>query len=96
VLTAVESILTLDGEFWRQRAQPDAQARTESGELRADWRKRGFLRGYTDERYTFGRYFSPYEPNRRVIFRRCTRPTTSCSPTAAWTRASRPTSPMSR
>ena len=35
-----------------------------SGELRPDWRKRGFLRGYTDQRYTFGRYFSPLEPNR--------------------------------
>jgi arylsulfatase len=64
VLTAVESILTLDGDYWQQRARRDAQARTESGELRPDWRKRGFLRGYTDERYTFGRYFSPLEPNR--------------------------------
>src|SRR5262249_25599560 len=36
----------------------------QSGELRPDFRKRGFLRGYTDERYTFGRYFSPLEPNR--------------------------------
>ena len=26
--------------------------------------KRGFLRGYTDERYSFGRYFSPLRPNR--------------------------------
>ena len=26
--------------------------------------KRGFLRGCTDERFTFGRYFSPLEPNR--------------------------------
>jgi arylsulfatase len=32
--------------------------------LRPDWRKRGFLRGCTDRRYTFGRYFSPLEPNR--------------------------------
>ena len=35
-----------------------------SGELRPDWHKRGFLRGLTDHRYTFGRYFSPLEPNR--------------------------------
>jgi arylsulfatase len=35
-----------------------------SGELRPDWSKRGFLRGYTDARYSFGRYFAPLEPNR--------------------------------
>lgn len=35
-----------------------------SGELRPDWNERGFLRGYTDERYSFGRYFSLLEPNR--------------------------------
>jgi arylsulfatase len=64
VLTAVESVLTLDSDFWRARSRPDAQARMESGELRPDWRKRGFLRGYTDERYTFGRYFAPLAPNR--------------------------------
>jgi arylsulfatase len=35
-----------------------------SGELRPDWRKRGFLRGYLDQRYTFGRYFAPIDINR--------------------------------
>jgi arylsulfatase len=34
-------------------------ARIQSGELRPDWRQRGFLRAYSDERYTFARYFSP-------------------------------------
>ena len=64
VLTAVESVLTLDADFWRAFGRGDAPARVKSGELRPDWRKRGFLRGWTDERYTFGRYFSPLEPNR--------------------------------
>jgi arylsulfatase len=64
VLTAVESILTLDSDFWRQFVDPAAPARIQEGELRPDWGKRGFLRGYTDERYTFGRYFSPLSPNR--------------------------------
>lgn len=64
VLTAVESALTLDAGFWRAFAAPDAPARVQSGDLRPDWRKRGFLRGYTDHRYSFGRYFSPLEPNR--------------------------------
>jgi arylsulfatase A-like enzyme len=64
VLTAVESVVTLDADFWRAFGRGDAPARVQSGELRPDWRKRGFLRGWTDERYTFGRYFSPLEPNR--------------------------------
>ena len=64
VLTAVESVLTLDREFWEGFADPDAPDRILSGELRPDWRRRGFLRGYTDERFSFGRYFSPLEPNR--------------------------------
>jgi arylsulfatase len=38
--------------------------RLQSGTLRPDLTKRGFLRGFTDERYSFGRYFSPLEPNR--------------------------------
>ena len=38
--------------------------RIKSGDLRPDWTKRGFLRGYTDDRYTFGRYFAPLKPNR--------------------------------
>lgn len=37
---------------------------TYQGKWHPDWRKRGFLRGFTDERYTFGRYFSPLDPNR--------------------------------
>ena len=64
VLTAVESVLTLDADFWRAFGFADVGQRVQSGELRPDWRKRGFLRGYTDHRYTFGRYFSPLAPNR--------------------------------
>lgn len=64
VLTAVESVIGLDADFWAEFADPKAADRLVAGELRPDFRKRGFLRGYTDERYTFGRYFSPLEPNR--------------------------------
>jgi arylsulfatase len=64
VLTAVESITTLDASFWTNFSDPDIAPRIASGEVRPDWTHRGFLRGYTDERYTFGRYFSPLEPNR--------------------------------
>ncbi|MFD8749965.1 sulfatase-like hydrolase/transferase [Kitasatospora sp. NPDC059577] len=64
VLTAVESITTLDSSFWFEFADPRAPERAQSGELRPDWEKRGFLRGYLDHRYTFGRYFSPLDPNR--------------------------------
>ena len=64
VLTAVESITTLDAGFWRHFADEQAPAQIASGELRPDWDKRGFLRGYTDERYSFGRYFAALEPNR--------------------------------
>jgi arylsulfatase A-like enzyme len=64
VLTAVESITTLDAGFWTNFGDPGVGARIQSGELRPDWSHRGFLRGYTDERYSFGRYFSPMEPNR--------------------------------
>jgi arylsulfatase len=64
VLTAVESVLALDAGFWAQFGAPDMLDRLASGDLRPDWAKRGFLRGYTDERYTFGRYFSPLQPNR--------------------------------
>jgi arylsulfatase len=64
VLTAVESVLTLDADFWRAFGEGDAPEHVKDGTLRPDWRKRGFLRGWTDERYTFGRYFSPLEPNR--------------------------------
>ena len=64
VLTAVESVISLDSEFWRAFADPNAANRLVSGELRPDFNKRGFLRGYTDERYSFGRYFSPLQPNR--------------------------------
>jgi arylsulfatase len=64
VLTAVESVATLDASFWNHFADPDVADRIMDGSLRPDWRKRGFLRGYTDERFTFGRYFSPLEPNR--------------------------------
>jgi arylsulfatase len=64
VLTAVETITTLDARFWSEFADPEATARLLSGDLRPNWEHRGFLRGYTDERYSFGRYFSPLEPNR--------------------------------
>jgi arylsulfatase len=64
VLTAVETITTLDADFWREFSDPGAPDRLVSGDLRPDWSKRGFLRGYTDARYSFGRYFSPLEPNR--------------------------------
>lgn len=64
VLTAVESVLTLDAGFWRGFAEPDAAEQVLAGELRPSWDRRGFLRGYTDERYSFGRYFAPLDPNR--------------------------------
>ncbi|MFD0331853.1 hypothetical protein ACFQZC_36085 [Streptacidiphilus monticola] len=64
VLNAVESIVMLDASFWFEFADPDAPQRVAAGELRPDWAKRGFLRGCSDERYTFGRYFSPLNPNR--------------------------------
>lgn len=64
VLTAVETITTLDAEYWRAFGRPDVMERMQAGTLRPDLHKRGFLRGYTDERYSFGRYFSPLEPNR--------------------------------
>jgi arylsulfatase A-like enzyme len=64
VLTAVESVTTLDSSFWQHFADPDVGERILSGALRPDWTKRGFLRGYTDDRFTFGRYFAPLAPNR--------------------------------
>jgi arylsulfatase A-like enzyme len=64
VLTCVEGVTNLDADFWGEFSSSDTPARIASGELRPDWRKRGFLRGLTDARYTFGRYFSPLEPNR--------------------------------
>jgi arylsulfatase len=63
VLVAIESVTTLDASFWGHFADPDVARRIASGDLRPDWRKRGFLRAYIDERYTFARYFSPLEPN---------------------------------
>lgn len=64
VLTAVEAVTYLDAGFWHHFGDPDVADRVLSGELRPDWAKRGFLRGYTDQRYSFGRYFSPLQPNR--------------------------------
>lgn len=64
VLTAVEIVTTLDDGYWRSLGAPDGPERVRAGSLRPDWTKRGFLRGYTDHRYTFGRYFSPLAPNR--------------------------------
>jgi arylsulfatase len=68
VLTAVESVLSLDAQFWAAFGDPDAPKRLQSGELRPNFHKRGFLRGYTDERYSFGRYFAPLDPNRPTDF----------------------------
>ena len=64
VLTAVETVTTLDADYWRAFGSDDVFDRLMSGDLRPDLAKRGFLRGYTDERYSFGRYFSPVDPNR--------------------------------
>jgi arylsulfatase len=69
VLTAVESVISLDAEFWKAFADPEAPKRLMAGDLRPRFDKRGFLRGYTDERYSFGRYFSPLEPNRPTDIR---------------------------
>jgi arylsulfatase len=63
-LTAIESVIGLDADFWAAFSDPGAGNRLLAGDLRPDFRKRGFLRSYTDARYTFGRYFSPLEPNR--------------------------------
>jgi arylsulfatase len=64
VLTAVEIVTTLDSGYWNSLGEPDGPQRVQAGTLRPDWTRRGFLRGWTDERYTFGRYFSPLAPNR--------------------------------
>jgi arylsulfatase len=64
VLTAVETITTLDAAYWRAFGEPDVVQRLQAGTLHPDLTKRGFLRGYTDHRYSFGRYFSPLQPNR--------------------------------
>lgn len=64
VLSAVEAVSYLDAGFWANFDSPDVADRVASGELRPDWSKRGFLRCFTDDRYTFGRYFSPVAPNR--------------------------------
>ncbi len=64
VLTAVEIVTTIDDQYWQGLGQPDGPQRIQEGTLRPDWTKRGFLRGHTDQKYTFARYFSPLEPNR--------------------------------
>jgi arylsulfatase A-like enzyme len=64
VLVAIESVMTLDSSFWEHFADPDVVDRILSGDLRPDWRNRGFLRAFSDQRFTFARYFSPLEPNR--------------------------------
>jgi arylsulfatase A-like enzyme len=64
VLAAVEAVTNIDAEFWSHFSDPNVGERILSGELRPDWRKRGFLRAFMDKRYTFGRYFSPLLPNR--------------------------------
>lgn len=42
----------------------NAPKRLVAGELRPDRNKCGFLRGYTDERFSFGRSFSPLDLKR--------------------------------
>ena len=74
VLTAVETITTLDAEYWRAFGSPDVMERLQAGQLRPDVTKRGFLRGYTDHRYSFGRYFSPLEPEPSQRCRQLVRP----------------------
>jgi len=64
VLAAVEAVVNIDAEFWSHFADPDVGDRILSGELRPDFEKRGFLRAFFDQRYSFGRYFSPLHPNR--------------------------------
>ena len=64
ILSAVEIVTSIDDGYWRGFGEPDGPQRVQAGTLRPDFRKRGFLRGLTDERWTFGRYFSPLEPNR--------------------------------
>ncbi len=82
VLTAVESITTLDAAYWRHFGEPTCGA---PAVRRAASRpaKRGFLRGYTDRRYIFGRYFSPLEPNRPRDLDGSTQTTTSCCTTGS-------------
>jgi arylsulfatase len=60
----VENVTNLDAGFWRHFSDPDVAEKILSGAVRPDWTHRGFLRGWTDTRYTFGRYFSPLAPNR--------------------------------
>jgi arylsulfatase A-like enzyme len=69
VLVAIESVVTLDASFWEHFADPDVAQHIAAGDLRPDWRKRGFLRAYSDQRFTFARYFSPLEPNRPKTLR---------------------------
>jgi len=64
VLAAVEAVVNIDAEFWSHFADPDVGDRLLSGELRPDFEKRGFLRAFFDQRFSFGRYFSPLHPNR--------------------------------
>jgi arylsulfatase len=66
VLTAVESLVNLDAGFWQAFADPNATEQLMKGELRPDFNKRGILRGFTDERYSFGRYFAALDPNRPI------------------------------
>jgi arylsulfatase len=73
ILVAIESVVTLDASFWEHFGDPNVTQRIQSGELRPDWRKRGFLRAYIDERYTFARYS-------RRSSRTDRRTSTPCSP----------------
>jgi arylsulfatase len=55
-----QSRRTVLGRLWRSGRATTTPVRRTAARLH----KRGFLRGFTDERYSFGCYFSPLEPNR--------------------------------
>jgi arylsulfatase len=85
VLTAVENVANLDASFWRHFANPDVGPKIASGKVRPDWTKRGFLRGYTDQRYTFGAIFHPSSPTGRKVSRSSSTATTWSCTTATMT-----------
>lgn len=63
-LATGESVFGLDPTFFPSLAEPGGQEKLLNGELKPDWTRRSFLRGICDERYSFGRYFSPLGYNR--------------------------------
>ena len=63
-LATGESVFGLDPAFFPSLAEPGGQEKLLNGQLKPDWTRRSFLRGICDDRYSFGRYFSPLEYNR--------------------------------